>query len=134
MDNRLKELHFPFTLDTDSWNDRARITLVSSWEQELKKNWKKLLVVAGPVGVRGRGELRVFISFGVGPMDMRGRELLIVLVAWESQKRDEVQPIRTRKKREIRTKKRNREKNKKGTFWCSQEKIREIDLGGARVC
>ena len=81
MDNRLKELHFPFTLDIDSWSDRARITLVSSWEQELKKNWKKLLVVAGPVGVRGRGELRVFISFGVGPMDMRGRELLIVLVA-----------------------------------------------------
>ena len=31
--------------------------------------------------MRGRGELRVFISFGVGPMDMRGRELLIVLVA-----------------------------------------------------
>ena len=45
-----------------------------------------------------------------------------------------MQPIRTRKKREIRTKKRNREKNKKGTFWCSQEKIREIDLGGACVC
>ena len=116
MDNRLKELHFLLTLDTDSWSDRARITLASSWEQVLEKNWKKLLVAARPVGVRGRGELRVFISFGVGPMGMRGTEFLIVLVAWESQRRDEVLLIITREKREIRTKKRNKEKNKRGTF------------------
>ena len=66
--------------------------------------------------MRRREELRVFLSFGVGPVGMRGREFLFVLVAWESQRRDEVQPIITRKKREIRTKKRNREKNKRGTF------------------
>ena len=38
MDNRLKELHFPLTQDTDSWSDRARITLASSGEQELEKD------------------------------------------------------------------------------------------------
>ena len=32
---------------------------------------KETLLAAGPVGVRGRGELRVFLSFGVGPMGMR---------------------------------------------------------------
>ena len=134
MDNRLKELDFPLTLDTGSSSDRARITLALNWEQKLEKNWKKPLVAVGPVGVRGRGELRVFLSFGVGPMCMRGREFLFVLVAWESQRRDEVLLIITRKKREIRTKKRNREKNKRETFWCSQEKIRDIDLGGTHVC
>ena len=116
MDNRLKELDFPLTLDTGSWSDRARITLALNWEQKLEKNWKKPLVAIRPVGVRGRGELRVFLSFGVGPMCMRGREFLFVLVAWESQRRDEVLLIITREKREIRTKKRNKEKNKRGTF------------------
>ena len=32
---------------------------------------KETLLAAGPVGVRGRGELRVFLSFGVGPVGMR---------------------------------------------------------------
>ena len=66
MDNRLKELDFPLTLDTGSWSDRTRITLALNWEQTLEKNWKKPLVAVGPIGVRGRGELRVFLSFGVG--------------------------------------------------------------------
>jgi len=34
------------------------------------------LVVAGPVGVRGREELRVFLSFDVGPMGIKGKEFL----------------------------------------------------------
>ena len=81
MDNRLKELDFPLTLDTGSWSDKARITLTLTWEQKLEKNWKKALVAAGPVGVWGRGELRVLLSFGVGLVGMRGREFLFVLVA-----------------------------------------------------
>ena len=32
---------------------------------------KETLVVARPIGVRGRGELRVFLSFGVGPVGVR---------------------------------------------------------------
>ena len=71
MDNRLKELHFPLTQDTDSWSDRARITLASSGEQELEKDWKKLLVATRPVGVRGKGELIAFLSSGVGLVGMR---------------------------------------------------------------
>ena len=73
MDNRLKELNFPLTLDTGSWSDRVRITLGLNWEQKLEKNWKKLLVAAGPVSVRGRGELRVFLPFDIGPMGLRKR-------------------------------------------------------------
>ena len=38
MDNRLKELDFPLTLDTGSWSDKARITLTLTWEQKLEKN------------------------------------------------------------------------------------------------
>ena len=71
MDNRLKELDFPLTLDTNSWSDRARITLVLTWEQELEKDWKKLLVATRPIEVRGKGELIAFLSFGVGPVGMR---------------------------------------------------------------
>ena len=71
MDNRLKELDFPLTLDTNSWSDRARITLALSWEQELEKDWKKLLVATRPVGVRGKWELITFLSSGVGLVGMR---------------------------------------------------------------
>ena len=53
----------------------------------LEKNWKKLLVAARPVGVRGRGELRVFLFFGVGFVGMRGREFLMVLVALRKSKK-----------------------------------------------
>ena len=42
---------------------------------------KKTLVVAGPVGVRGKEELRAFLSFGVGPVGMKGRVFLTILVA-----------------------------------------------------
>ena len=70
MDNRLKELDFPLTLSTGSWSDRARITLGLNWEQKLEKNWKKLLVAARPIGVRGREEMRVFLSFDVGPVGL----------------------------------------------------------------
>ena len=31
--------------------------------------------------MRGREELRAFLSFGVGPMGMKGREFLIIVVA-----------------------------------------------------
>ena len=51
---------------------RARITL-----EDLKEN----LVAAGPIGVRGRGELKAFLSFGVGPMGMKGKVFLSILVA-----------------------------------------------------
>ena len=37
--------------------------------------------------MRGRRELRVFLSFGVGPVGMRGREFLIVLVALRKSKK-----------------------------------------------
>ena len=47
----------------------------------------KLLVAVGPVVVRGRGELRVFLSFGVGPVGMKRREFLIVLVALRKSKK-----------------------------------------------
>ena len=43
MNNRLKGLDFPLTLNTSSWSRRARITLALSCAQELEKNWKKLL-------------------------------------------------------------------------------------------
>ena len=35
--------------------------------RELEKAERSFLLTAGPVGVRGRGELRVFLSFGAGP-------------------------------------------------------------------
>ena len=55
--------------------------------RELEKVERSFLLVAGPVGVRGRGELRVFLSFGVGLVGMRGREFLIVLVALRKSKK-----------------------------------------------
>ena len=106
MDNRLKELHFLLTLDTDSWSDRARITLASSWEQVLEKNWKKLLVAARPVGVRGRGELRVFLFFGVGCVGMRGREFLMVLVALRKSKKRRGAADKNKERRKQRSKER----------------------------
>ena len=42
---------------------------------------KEILVAAGLVGVKGRGELRVFLSFGVGPVGIKGRVFLTILVA-----------------------------------------------------
>ena len=71
MDNRRKELDFPLTLSMGSWSDRAKITLALSLEQELEKDWKKLLVATRPVGVRGKGELIAFLSSGVGLVGMR---------------------------------------------------------------
>ena len=44
-------------------------------------------LAVGPIGVKGRGELRVFISFGVGPVGMRGREFLSLLVSLRKSKR-----------------------------------------------
>ena len=67
----------------------------SAWE-----DLKETLVAAGLVGMRGRGELIVFLSFGVGPVGMRKgtqESFLNLLVVWESQRRDKVQPIRTKK-------------------------------------
>ena len=37
--------------------------------------------MVGPESMKGRELERVFLSFGVGPVGMRGREFLIVLVA-----------------------------------------------------
>ena len=128
MDNRLKELHFPLTLDMDSWSDRAIITLASSWEQEIEKNWKKLLVAVGPVGVRGRGELRVFLSFGVGLVDMRGREFLIVLVALRKSKKRWGATDKNKERRKQRSKKRRTK-----SLLVQQRRQQKWILGGARV-
>ena len=129
MDNKLKELHFPLTLDTDSWSDRARITLASSWEQELKKNWKKLLIAAGPVGVSGREELRFFLSFDVGPMGIKAREFLIDLVALrESKKR-----WGAANKNKERRKQRNKERRTKEVS-SAAKKSRKITWVGHVYC
>ena len=37
--------------------------------------------MARPKSMRGREPKRIFLSFGVGPVGIRGREFLIVLVA-----------------------------------------------------
>ena len=45
--------------------------------RELERTERSFLLVAGLVGVKGRGELRVFFLFGVLPVGMRKwRELL----------------------------------------------------------
>ena len=43
--------------------------------------------MAGPESMRGRELERVFLSFGVGPVGMREREFLIVLVALKESKK-----------------------------------------------
>ena len=49
---------------------------------------KETLVAAGPVGVRGREELRAFISFGVRPVGMKeGESFLSLLVALRKSKK-----------------------------------------------
>jgi len=42
----------------------------------LRRIERNFLVAVGPVGVRGKGKLRVFLSFDVGLVGMRGREFL----------------------------------------------------------
>ena len=49
--------------------------------RELEKVERSFLLAAGPVGVRGRGELRAFLSFGVGPTNMKGRVFFTIPVA-----------------------------------------------------
>ena len=49
--------------------------------RELEKVERSFILAAGPVGVRGRGELRAFLSFGVGPTNMKGRVFFTILVA-----------------------------------------------------
>ena len=49
--------------------------------RELERVERSFLLIAGPVGVRRRKELRTFLSFGVGPVGMKGREFLTILVA-----------------------------------------------------
>ena len=109
MDNRLKELHFPLTLDMDSWSDRAIITLASSWEQEIEKNWKKLLVAVGPVGVRGR-------------------EFLIVLVALRKSKKRWGATDKNKERRKQRSKERRTK-----SLLVQQRRQQKWILGGARV-
>ena len=49
---------------------------------------KETLVATGLVGVRGREELRAFISFGVGPVGMKEAEnFLSLLVSWRKSKK-----------------------------------------------
>ena len=45
-------------------------------------------LAAGPVGVRGREELRAFVSFGVGPVGMKeGESFLSPLVSLTKSKK-----------------------------------------------
>ena len=45
-------------------------------------------LAAGPVGVRGREELRAFVSFGVGPVGMKeGGSCLSLLVSLRKSKK-----------------------------------------------
>ena len=105
MNNRLKGLDFPLTLDIGSWSDRARITLASSWEQELEKIWKKLLfLAAGPVGVRGIEELRVFLSFDVGAWVWKRERASWVFSYWESQRKNKGAANKNREGRKQRSK------------------------------
>ena len=56
---------------------------IRAWEE-----LKETLVAAGSVGVRGREELRAFISFGVGPVGMKeGESFLSLLVALRKSKK-----------------------------------------------
>ena len=49
--------------------------------KELERVERSFLLAAGPVGVRGREELRAFLSFSVGPVGMKGRKFLTILIA-----------------------------------------------------
>ena len=49
--------------------------------RELERVERSFLLAARPIGVRGREELRAFLSFGVGPMGMKGRKFLTILIA-----------------------------------------------------
>ena len=71
MDKQIKEIDFPLTLDTDSWSDKSQNHSSFKLETSAWEDLKETLVVAGLVGMRGRGELIVFLSFGVGPVGMR---------------------------------------------------------------
>ena len=52
--------------------------------RELERVERNLFLAAGPVGVRGREELRAFLSFGCWNCGYeRGRELLTILVAFK---------------------------------------------------
>ena len=50
---------------------------------------KDFLVAARLVGVRGRGGLRVFLSFDGGPVGMRGREFLDCSSCFEREWKEE---------------------------------------------
>ena len=51
----------------------------------MKENF---FLAAGPVGVRGREELRAFLSFGVEPMGMKeGESFLSLLVSLRKSKK-----------------------------------------------
>ena len=56
--------------------------------------------------MRGRRELRVFLSFGVGPVGMRGREFLMVLVALRKSKNRRADADKNKERRKQRSKER----------------------------
>ena len=54
----------------------------------------------GPVGVRGREELRAFLSFGVGPVGIKeGESFLSLLVALRKSKKRWVLPCKNKERR-----------------------------------
>ena len=61
--------------------------------RELERVERSFLLAARPIGVRGREVLRAFLSFGVGPMGMKGRKFLTILVALKGRKKNEMSLI-----------------------------------------
>ena len=84
---------------------------------------KETLVAAGPVGVTGRGELRVFFLLVLDRGYERGSELLESSFFEKVKEEIKVQPIRTKKEENKKAKKEGPRKflvqprKDKGEFW-----------------
>ena len=107
MNKRLKELHFPLTLDMDSWSDRVRITLTSSWEQKLEKNWRKTFsLLLDPQVWKGEKRWELFFLSVLDLWVWKRERASWVFFLWESQRRDKGAANKNKEGRKQRSKER----------------------------